>query len=196
MFCPRCGSNQSEEVKFCKLCGANLVAIRQAIDARETDKKFEWGNTWLAEMFMSGAAATKLQAEIDRAKGLTPEVRRYNEIKAGVITGSVGIALSLFLFIFMQALVLGGRIPDHVAPILNSLWAVGLIPLFVGIALIINGAVVSKKIVEALAREKEKEQVLLPAADPRSLRSGETTQFVSPNYSVTEETTKHLRNAE
>jgi hypothetical protein len=40
--------------------------------------------------------------EIERRQGITPEVKRYNEIKAGVIVSSAGIGLSIFLFIFMQ----------------------------------------------------------------------------------------------
>jgi len=31
MLCPRCGSNQSDEVKFCKSCGANLQAVRDVL---------------------------------------------------------------------------------------------------------------------------------------------------------------------
>ena len=50
MFCPRCGSSQSEELKFCKSCGANLYAVRQAVDTRETEKKFDWGGELLTEI--------------------------------------------------------------------------------------------------------------------------------------------------
>jgi uncharacterized membrane protein YvbJ len=27
MFCPQCGANQSDDLKFCNLCGANLQAV-------------------------------------------------------------------------------------------------------------------------------------------------------------------------
>jgi len=56
MICPRCASNQSDEIKFCTSCGANLQAVREALDAPE-GKKFDWSNTWVADMFMSGQMA-------------------------------------------------------------------------------------------------------------------------------------------
>ena len=64
MFCPRCGSTQSEELKFCKSCGANLSAVRQAVDTRETGGKIDWNKTWVAEMFSicRGGAKTKSRA--------------------------------------------------------------------------------------------------------------------------------------
>jgi predicted amidophosphoribosyltransferase len=56
MLCPRCGTNQSDEMKFCKVCGANLQAVREVLEYPESAKKFEWGDTWVAEMFKSGQA--------------------------------------------------------------------------------------------------------------------------------------------
>jgi hypothetical protein len=63
-----------------------------------------------------------------------------------------------------------------------------VIPLFIGIAFIINGIFVSKKIVEASQRqallERSPETNLLPSRD--------TSEFVPTQFSVTEETTRHL----
>ncbi len=127
------------------------------------------------------------------ASGITPEVKRYNEIRAGVITASVGVALAIFLYVFMEGIILGAGIPSDTAEILSRLWIAGVIPLFVGIALIVNGLFVNKKLVEVAQRTGElgpsPEQ---PGTNPR-LRSGETTEFVPSGFSVTEETTKHLR---
>ncbi len=68
MFCPRCGSSQSEELKFCKACGANLYAVRQVVDTRETGEKFDWSKTWVAEMFLSGEEAERRKAELERQR--------------------------------------------------------------------------------------------------------------------------------
>ena len=188
MFCPRCGTNQSDELRFCKGCGANLHAVKKLIDPKEGEKKFDWSDTWVAEMFLSGDAHERRKLEIERARGLTPEVKRYNEIKAGVITASVGLSLMIFLHIFMNGLINGGKLPEDTAEILSHVWTVGVIPLFVGIALIVNGVFVSKKIVDAAKKTS------LPGREvtPPLIRSADTNEFVPNRFSVTEGTTKHL----
>jgi hypothetical protein len=195
MFCPRCGSNQSEELKFCKACGANLYAVRQVVDRREIDEKFDWSKTWVAEMFQSSEEAVRRQQALDFALGLTPEVKRYNEIKAGVITGSVGLALMIFLHIFMKGIILGGNVPNETAEILSRIWVAGVIPLFVGLALIFNGVFISKK---ALASGKRgpRSTSELTADEPPALRSANTNEFIPANVSVTENTTRHLNQKE
>ena len=102
MICPRCSSNQTDEIKFCTFCGANLEAVRAVLETREPGKKFDWGDTWVAEMFMSQKAQEARKMEMERRMGITPEMKRYQEIKAGVIVSSIGVAISIFLLIFMQ----------------------------------------------------------------------------------------------
>jgi hypothetical protein len=89
MYCPRCGSSQSEELKFCKSCGANLYAVRQVVERQETGEKIEGSKPWFADIAVSDAASKRRKDELDHRRGITPEVRRYTEIKGGVITGSV-----------------------------------------------------------------------------------------------------------
>lgn len=191
MFCPRCSAHHTEDLKFCKTCGVNLNAVRQLLEGKEGGKKFDWSETWVAEMFLSGSAHERRKLEMERARGLTPEVKRYNEIKAGVITASSGLAIMLFLAVMMQGIILGGRIPDDTAEILSRVWIAGVIPLFIGIALIVNGVFVSKKLVEAAKREALSEPNITPAL----LRSPDTAEFVPTGFSVTEETTRHLHNS-
>jgi hypothetical protein len=193
MFCPRCGSNQSEDLKFCKVCGANLYAVRQAVDTRETNEKIDRSKPWFAEMALSDAESKRRKEELDHRRGITPEVRRYNEIKAGVITGSIGLALAIFLNVFMQGLVLSGNVSPDTAEILSRIWVVGVIPLFVGMALLINGVFVSKRLAEIARQAAQTTSNLTEKnTNPLELRSADTTEFVSPGFSVTEETTKHL----
>ena len=92
MICPRCASNQGDDIKFCTSCGANLQAVREVLQPPDPAGKFNWNNTWVAEMFLSQDERRRRKEEIERERGITPEVRRYNEIKAGVIVSSVGIA--------------------------------------------------------------------------------------------------------
>src|SRR5215216_4936996 len=120
MVCPRCTSNQSDDIKFCTSCGANLQAVREALEAPDSGKKFEWGNTWVADMFMSGQMAEMRKLEMERRMGITPQVKRYNEIKAGVIVSSVGVALAIFLHIFMQGI--ASQVAPHAAEIITRIW--------------------------------------------------------------------------
>jgi hypothetical protein len=194
MLCPRCSSNQSDDIKFCTFCGANLQAVREALDAPDLAKKFEWGNTWIAEMFQSGQMAELRKLELERRMGITPEVKRYNEIKAGVIVSSVGVGLAIFLAIFMQGV--AGHVKPDVAEIITRLWVAGVIPFMVGVALIVNGLVVSKRIVEAQERALKEGKASDEAAAARALRAADTSEFIPTNFSVTDQTTRHLESSE
>ena len=194
MFCPQCGSNQSDDVKFCKLCGANLYAVRQVVATRETGEGF-WNKTWVAEMFISEGERKRRKEELERQMGITPAVKRYKEIKAGVITASVGLAVAIFLLVFMQGIIVGGKVPLETAEILSRIWIAGVFPFFVGIALIVNGLFVSKKLVEIQHRQQTGANTLDRETEPRSLRSADTTEFIPADLSVTEGTTRHLRNS-
>ena len=192
MLCPRCASNQGDDIKFCTSCGANLQAVREVLDTPE-GKKFDWSNTWVADMFMSGQMAEVRKAEMERRLGITPEVKRYNEIKAGVIVSCVGIGVSIFLFFIMHAI--AAQNPRD-AELLNSVWLAGVIPFMVGLALIINGLVVSKKMVQVIEREQQRNQQLSEGTPARSLRAADTSEFIPTNFSVTDQTTRHLESTE
>src|SRR6267142_6456295 len=172
MFCPKCGSTQSDELRFCKVCGANLFAVRQVVDTRETVEKSDWGKNWVAEAVLAQGESKRRQAEIERQRGITPEVKlRYDEIKAGVIVGTIGIGIGIFLYVFMQGVILSGNVSPNAAEILSRLWIAGVIPLFVGISLIINGLFVSKKLVEIAQNASQIEPANLEGhLNPQSLR--------------------------
>jgi hypothetical protein len=163
-----------EELTFCKECGANLYAVRQLADKPEVDEKFDWNKTWVAE---------------------TPEAKRYNEIKGGIITGSVGVALMIFLYVFMQGIIIGGKVPDDTAEILSRIWVAGVIPVFVGLALIFNGVFLSKKALASSKRAPNSTSELTGDETP-ALRSANTAEFLPANFSVTENTTRHLNQEE
>ena len=192
MICPRCASNQSDDIKFCTFCGANLQAVREAMEAPE-GKKFDWSNTWVAEMFMSGQAQEMRKLEMERRLGITPEVKRYNEVKAGVIVSCVGIGVSIFLFFIMGAIALQN---PRDAELLSRIWLAGVIPFMVGLALIINGLIVSKKIVEVIERDQQKNPPLTEGTPAKGLRAADTSEFIPTNFSVTDQTTRHLENVE
>ena len=191
MFCPRCGFSQTDEVKFCKSCGANLLAVRQVLDPPKPGEKFDWSKTWLAEMFLSADEIERRKDEVEQRRGLTPEIKRINEIKGGVITASIGIGVMIFLKVLMEGIIRGGKVPDDASEILKVIWVAGLFPLLTGLALIINGVFVSRRLV-AISKEAAKPvPVAFPTeTDPQFLRAAPTSEIRPP--SVTDHTTKHL----
>src|SRR5205809_1412033 len=114
MFCPQCGTSQSEELKFCKQCGANLHAVRQVVNTKDSVEKFDWSKTWVTEIFLTEAEKKRRANQLDLLAGITPEIKRLKEIKAGVMTSSVGVGVMIFLFVMSQGLIVAGMLP-HIA---------------------------------------------------------------------------------
>ena len=194
MFCPQCGS-QNDALRFCKSCGVNLEAVRQAATARDPNENFDWNKTWVTEMFLSQSERKRRKEEIERERGITPETKRYTEIKAGVIASSVGIGVMIFLHALMLGIISSGHNPPEDAAILSRIWLAGIIPFFVGLALIVNGLFVSKRQVEiARLASTARDHALKTEEETPMLRSADTTEFITPRFGVTEGTTKHLSN--
>ena len=169
MFCPQCGSTQPVELKFCKSCGVNLETVRHA------------------------AAMLNPHEKIQRERDTTPEIKRNTEIKAGVIASSAGIGVMIFLYFLMQGIILSGQNPPSDAAILSRIWLAGIIPFFVGIALIINGVFVGKRQIDIARQRTLTEQNVVPnAGENPALRPANYVEFPAPSFGVTEGTTKHL----
>ena len=146
-------------------------------------------------MFLSEGERKRRKEQIDRERGITPEIKRQTEIKAGVITSSVGVGLMIFLNVLMQGVISSGHPGPGDAAILSRIWVAGVIPFFVGVALIINGLFVGKRYLE-LARQGAEtgHDVLMSDRESPLLRSADTAEFTPPSFGVTEGTTKHLGN--
>src|SRR5215216_612830 len=195
MFCPQCGVSQSDELKFCKSCGANLYAVRKVVTSRETDEKFDWNKTWVAEMLLS--SDEQKQRKQEREGATSPEEKRYNEIKAGIITSFVGIGVMIFLYVLMQGVILSGQNPPSDVEILSRIWVAGVIPFFVGIGLLISGLFVRKSLAAPARRETEAKETArgldsARAGDELSLSSTDWYEAGSAKPSVTENTTREL----
>ncbi len=183
MFCPQCGNQANDEVKFCRKCGANLQGVQEAMLVRNS-KAIDWDKTWVKEMLMS-------QEERERRQGITPEVKRLNEIKGGVITGAAGLGAMIFLYFFLGA-VAANEGKDAI--IVGRIWLAGLVPFLVGLALIFNGLFVSKRIVKLKQQQLDQPQEAMPrhlsAATTAQLPESETPPI--PDYSITEQPTYRL----
>ena len=134
MFCPGCAIQLTDDTKFCKNCGANLRGVREAMTMR--GEQFDWSKTWVADMFMS-------QEERERRRGITPEHKRNNEIKGGVITTLAGLGAMIFLYYLLGAVANNEPNPGD-AEIIRRVWLAGLVPFLVGIGILFNGLFLSK----------------------------------------------------
>jgi hypothetical protein len=186
MFCPGCGLQVSEDLKFCRQCGANLHGAREGMTSRSTGEKFDWSKTWVADMFLT-------EEERERRRGVTAEEKRLNEIKGGVITSFVGVGLMIFLRFFLEV-VAKQKSPGD-AEILRSVWMAGIIPFMVGVGIIFNGFFIGRRIVKL---KEQQAQPAMPASPaPAALPAKTTDQLIAnaaqpAGASVTEDTTAHL----
>jgi hypothetical protein len=174
MFCPGCGVKVIDDTKFCKGCGASLLLVREAMTGQ--GKHFDWSKTWVAEMFLT-------QEEKDRLRGVTPEVKRNNEIKAGVITTLVGLGAMIFFRFFLEAV--ANNESGNEAEIIRRVWLIGVVPFLIGIGILFNGIVLSK--VSLRSQEQPPSTDRLPAKPTNQLAESPATDF-----SVIEHTTANL----
>jgi len=186
MFCPGCGLQVSEDLKFCRQCGSNLHGAREGMTSRSMGEKFDWSKTWVADMFLT-------EDERERRRGVTAEEKRLNEIKGGVITSFVGVGLMIFLRFFLDV-VANQKSPGE-AEILRSVWMVGIIPFMVGVGIIFSGLFVSSRIVKLKEQQAQQAMPISPA--PAALPAKTTDQLAanaaqSAAAGVTEDPTAHL----
>jgi hypothetical protein len=189
MYCPSCGTEVSDQKKYCTKCGVNLRRVKGVLSkgGASAQKGDDWDPFWLEER----------RARNEARKKKTPEVKRLEEIKAGVITSSVGFGLMVFLGLLFDAV--ASTIEGPGGNILRSLWTVGLIPFMIGLGILFNGLFVSKRIVELKRQQEPKDQQSPLFSAPNTLDTSPVAQLVEPSqsqisdFSVTESTTTKLR---
>ncbi len=193
MFCPGCGLQASDDLKFCRQCGTNVHGVREAMASRSTGDKIDWNKTWWAEILYP-------PDELERRRGVTPEEKllkeeqkRLNEIKGGVITTLAGIGATIFLRFFLEIVARGESGND--AEIIRNVWLVGIVPFLIGVGLLFNGLFVSRRLVKLKAQQV---QPAMPSSQAPTALPAKTTDQIAADltpaagYSVTENTTAHL----
>lgn len=190
MFCPQCGAQTDQGIKYCKQCGINLRRI-QGVMSRG-GASMDWNDVWKEEA---------LEEQRQKRKK-SPEEKRIEEIKSGVLTSSVGLALTIFFSFLFEAV--ANNVGGSQAEILRSLWAIGLVPLFIGLGIVFNGVYLSKRLVELKQGQESPPQPLVPPQpqpQPQFLvgavDTAKVAQLPAANLqaSVTEHTTAHLGEA-
>jgi hypothetical protein len=186
MYCPSCGTEASDQTKYCVKCGVNLRRVKGVLGKGGAGSKMgdDWESLWREEQ----------RSKIDARRKKTPEEKRLNEIKAGVIVSNVGFGLMIFLSLLFSAIASTMDGPE--ANILRSLWAVGLVPFMVGLGILFNGLFISKRIVELKRQQEQADQQPSLFSAPNTspvARLIEPAQSPILDFSVTETTTTKLR---
>src|SRR4030095_1946557 len=189
MFCPGCGLQANDDLKFCRQCGANLRGVREAMTSNPTEGKSDLNKHWWTEIAHAHAMR-------ELGIGVSPEEKRINEIKGGVITSFAGIGVMVFLRLVLD--VVAQKNPND-AEIIRSLWMVGIIPFLVGISIIFNGLFISRWLFKL--REQQSQPAIPASQAPVALPAKTTNQLVADagqpsGQSVTEDPTLQLTEAD
>jgi hypothetical protein len=193
MYCPSCGTEASDQTKYCVKCGVNLRRVKGVLG--KGGAGFREGNDWDQDWReLHRARVEDRRKPADERRKKTPEEKRFSEIKAGVIVSSVGFGLMVFLSLLFDAIASTLNGPE--ANILRSLWAVGLVPFLIGLGVLFNGLFISKRIV-ALKRQQEQSDQQPPLFSAPN--TSPVARLIEPaespvlDFSVTETTTTKLR---
>ena len=204
MFCPACGLNEERAVQFCRVCGADLRAVRETLGQTDTPEpsvtaareevaraiaaRIKEGQWWQV-----GSLAPEAQKLFESPRDRRERLRRQDEeqrlarLRGGTITAAVGLGL---IMLFQLLRVLDNRAVILVGP--------SILVLMIGLGVIVNG----------LLFTMPKSSTSLDAAPdnaPPSLNDNTTSELDAPRAeldaatpsfiptSVTEHTTRHLR---
>jgi hypothetical protein len=154
-------------------------------------EKFDWSKTWVAEMFLSEGERERRKEMLELQRGVTPEVKRQKDLKAGIITSAVGIGVSIFLYVIMQGVILTIHNPGSEVEILSRVWIAGVIPFFVGLGIIVANLLVGRD-----GRKQATTDSLEGGNTYQALPPSNTERFSRPPFSVTDQTTRHLEDSD
>jgi hypothetical protein len=149
MFCPGCGFQVSDDLKFCKQCGANLRGAREAMTSSSTEEKLDWNKTW----------RESLPEEARKRLFPTPEEKRLTEIREGVLTIFTGVGAMIFLYFLFDAV---AKKAGDGADIIRSLYWLGIVLVLIGAGMIFNGLFINPR----LLKPKEQQAGPSPAESP------------------------------
>lgn len=203
IYCPTCGSEERQLIQYCRACGTDLRAVRVTLQRPDaiTESAFS-ARDHIGRAIADKIRMTESASELQKvAEEVLPEIekflespadRRLRRLRAGTIMAFIGVGASL-----------GGIVASMADEGLFVLVIPGLIMLFIGLAIIFNGLLLTlprKQVMdhvdEALAQKALDSALkaaglqtgVAPEGPANALNSGERTLA-----SVTEHTTHQLK---
>ncbi|HKS10721.1 MAG TPA: zinc ribbon domain-containing protein [Pyrinomonadaceae bacterium] len=191
MYCPSCGSEERQLSQYCRVCGTDLRVVRNslerpdAITASAVSAREQIGLAVADQIrqMRSGKDLEHIAEDVlpSFEKFLeSPEERRLRRLRAGVITASIGFALSLIMF--FAALSKTDFFPFMVP---------GFITFMIGIGVIINGLLFTVPRKELPGENFNALRYEAPA--PTNLTNELGPSAPQQLASITEHTTHHLK---
>ena len=195
MFCPSCGSEERQISQFCRVCGADLRAVRvslekpDAITASAASARDEIGHA-IADRIRDLETAQDLKHVVEDVlpeieKFLeSPQQRRMRTVRQGVVTSAVGLGATLFFLIW--------GLNDREMLIFAGL---GITTFLIGLGLMVNALLftVPKQSAPPVSLDSGRLKQLTRPADRITDRELTTAEPLAAPPSVTEQTTHHLR---
>jgi hypothetical protein len=186
MFCPSCGTQETQPNQFCRSCGGSFVPQTDAVTSSAISAREEIGRAMAQKIRELGSANELKKVAEDVLPGIekfleSPAEKRLRRIRVGTIISAIGIGVVIALGV----LAVVSRKEDFL-----FLAALGGVLFFIGIAFTINGHLLTV----AKGAKLDENPVDLggsfapSTADPL-LPAGEP---IRPFRSVTESTTTHL----
>lgn len=173
MYCPKCGSNNQDGLKYCTSCGTNLGVVSKALNSKAKNASFT--DDPLVEL-----------------------LKKYYD---GRRSTAVGVG-SMLTGLAVLAIILTVNVPENLAGVLlNGVAACaliyGAIAIIAGIAEWIQSSSEMKAINHpALRKSLTEEAPTLKLAQPKEYVTAPTDEsFKQPVASVTEQTTRQLDDA-
>jgi len=217
MYCPSCGSEERQMSQYCRSCGTDLRPVRlsierpDAITASAVTAREEIGRVF-AEKIREVESSRDLKRVAEDVlpqieKFLeSPEEKRLRRMRAGVVTGSIGLGATL-LAIIMLGIVRNSPDPDAL-PMLAFFAGLGLVCFAIGLGLVLNGLWFTRvpKSLRDNSGANEHQNLLDAGGTPQLRPAGErldiprsaTTSDLARAQrlgggSITEHTTHHLK---
>jgi len=168
MFCPKCGTQNIEDARFCRGCGADIALVPQAMTGHLPETSSDHEN-------VVGVVWDAHGRRIRRRNGVPRLDKAVTNVFMGI--GFLLVSFSVFMF----------------APAGRMWWFWMLIPAFSmlggGIAEYVRFKQSKGEEIKLPGAESKKE---MPPARVSALPQRNTSELVPPPPSVTEGTTRHL----
>lgn len=171
MFCPQCGNQSPDDLKFCRSCGANLKVIGKAVSLSEAIARSD-GLPMKIKASLSNIKISQVTEEVSRAmdkmnkeiartsaehrrnrrarRQKSAEERRERQFTKGVIKLFWGTGVTVFLYFLAHSLVLKlpadviARTPFEIESVVRVIWLIGLLPMLSGVGHILAGLMIKR----------------------------------------------------